>query len=243
MKPRRLRSTTGIVLAALIAVGAFASPASAQDAQGTIPISYRSRVQPTYPESALKNHEAGVVMLMVLVGPDGVPIRTVVDPAHTTAPQDLVDAARSAAMQWRFNPEIKNGKPVEAIARVPITFNDNRSLMQGFVPDMTYNGRIEPRYPPAAIRNHEQGVVTLDIHVLANGQTGVVTFDPAASTTTAADLIAAATDAVRQTPFTPRSVAGKPADGMLRLPIAFKLGQAGPTARSIPVTNDSSPST
>jgi hypothetical protein len=45
-----------------------------------------------------------------------------VDPATQAAP-DLIKAAGDAAMTWRFNPRLKNGKPVEGYARIPITFS------------------------------------------------------------------------------------------------------------------------
>jgi hypothetical protein len=35
---------------------------------------------------------------------------------------DLIAAATHAARQWRFNPQMKDGKPIEGYARVPVKF-------------------------------------------------------------------------------------------------------------------------
>lgn len=89
--------------------------------------------------------------------------------------------------------------------------------------DLTYNSKIMPRYPAAAIKAGEQGTVLLSVLVHADGSVGTITYDPKHSTTTSADLIAAATHAARQWHFNPPSKDGKPIDGYARVPVEFSL--------------------
>lgn len=89
--------------------------------------------------------------------------------------------------------------------------------------DITRNAAIQPRYPVAAIKAGEQGTVILKVQVHADGSVGTVTYDAKASTTTSADLIAAATDAARQWHFQPQVENGKPVDGYARVPVAFSI--------------------
>ena len=89
--------------------------------------------------------------------------------------------------------------------------------------DLAYNSKIMPRYPAAAIKAGEQGTVLLSVLVHADGTVGTITYDPRQSTTTSADLIAAATDAARQWHFDPPRQGGKPVDGYARVPVEFSL--------------------
>ncbi|GAB3784261.1 M56 family metallopeptidase [Dyella agri] len=89
--------------------------------------------------------------------------------------------------------------------------------------DLSYNSRLYPKYPAAAIKAGEQGTVMLKVQVLADGSVGSIAYEPEHSTTTSADLIAAATDAARQWRFNPETKDGKPVDGYVRVPVAFDL--------------------
>ncbi|MDE2155667.1 MAG: M56 family metallopeptidase [Xanthomonadaceae bacterium] len=140
--PGTLRRRIGFVtLAVLMAGGAFVAQAAVH-AQANRPASqnlgYNVRTQPHYPQNAVKNHEQGTVILMVLVGKDGAPRNIEVDPATDAAP-DLIQAASDAAMKWHFNPEMRNGKPVEGYARVPVKFS------------MTPMVGVPPVPPPAPV--------------------------------------------------------------------------------------------
>ncbi|MDW2980854.1 TonB family protein [Rhodanobacter sp. KK11] len=89
--------------------------------------------------------------------------------------------------------------------------------------DLTYNAKLQPRYPAPAIKNNEQGTVLLTVQVHADGTVGTIAYDPKHSTTTSADLIAAASDAARQWHFNPQMKGGKPIDGYARVPVKFAL--------------------
>ena len=88
---------------------------------------------------------------------------------------------------------------------------------------LSYNAPNPPRYPPAAIKGREQGTVVLDVLVHADGSVGTITYNAGQSTTTSADLIAAATDAARQWHFNPEVKHGKPVEGYARVPVDFSL--------------------
>lgn len=122
-RPGTLRRRAGYAaLAILMAGGAFMAQATIQDRAAGQDLAYNSRVQPHYPEAAIRNKEQGTVVLKILVGKDGKPRKIDIDPVTKAAP-DLAEAARDAATQWRFNPEVRNGEPVEGYARVPVSFN------------------------------------------------------------------------------------------------------------------------
>jgi protein TonB len=67
------------------------------------------RVEPVYPEQARENHVSGFVKMVLTVAPDGSVNQVKVlegDPL-------LMEAAKQAAMQWKYEPFIQCGKPAE----------------------------------------------------------------------------------------------------------------------------------
>jgi TonB family protein len=122
-RPGALRRRAGYAaLAVLMAGSVFVAQAATGSRQASQDLSFNARIQPRYPATAIKNKEQGTVVLKVLVGKDGKPHGIDVDPATRAAP-DLVESAREAAMQWRFRPALRNGKPIAGYARVPVTFS------------------------------------------------------------------------------------------------------------------------
>ena len=127
-RPGTLRRRSGfIALAVLMASTAWISQAGASHAEQT-PATYQgtgpvAQPYPVYPPAAIQNKQQGTVVLLVLVGVDGKPLAAKAEAATKAAP-DLIKAAIDTVMtNWRFTPATKNGKPIEAYARVPITFN------------------------------------------------------------------------------------------------------------------------
>ncbi|HET7662753.1 MAG TPA: TonB family protein [Rhodanobacteraceae bacterium] len=80
-----------------------------------------------------------------------------------------------------------------------------------------------PRYPPAAIKKHEQGTVVLKVHVDSHGKPTSLVYDPDNSTTSSQNLINAAIKAARQWRFTPATRNGKPVASWVRVPVKFAL--------------------
>jgi TonB family protein len=76
------------------------------------------RIEPEYPEQARDQHIQGPVVLVALVGKDGV-----VEKLSTVSgdPQ-LVAAATQAVKQWRFKPFFRNGSPEEFQTQITVSF-------------------------------------------------------------------------------------------------------------------------
>jgi TonB family protein len=122
---RRLAGYLGAALfIGSICLAAQAAPlATKPSAKATQDLQANVRMQPRYPKASILNKEQGTVVLKVLVNPDG-SVKTVDydAKASTTTSANLIAAASDAAMQWRFNPAVKNGQPIESYARVPVSF-------------------------------------------------------------------------------------------------------------------------
>jgi TonB family protein len=74
---------------------------------------------PVYPERALQQRVRGEVVLSVRVSETGQPLEARVTKGVR---QDIDAAAVAAAMQWRFEPARKNGRPVSTDAVVRFAF-------------------------------------------------------------------------------------------------------------------------
>lgn len=127
-RPGTLRRRLGFTALAVLMTGTIfmAQAAVKHDAGGAQSspkvMSIVTHTAPPYPESAIKNKEEGTVVLTILVGVDGSPLSFKVDPTTQAAP-DLIKAASDWIMlHWRFEPEVKDGKPIQSYARVPISF-------------------------------------------------------------------------------------------------------------------------
>jgi TonB family protein len=64
---------------------------------------------PPYPDSAYRRHEHGSVMLRIHVGTDGRVAS--IETLQSSGYPDLDDAARDAAIRWRFIPQLRDGEP------------------------------------------------------------------------------------------------------------------------------------
>ncbi len=77
------------------------------------------RVEPVYPELALKARVQGRVILVINMDEQGNVTETKVKHGHPL----LDDAAVAAVKQWKYSPTLLNGKPVPVIATVTVDFN------------------------------------------------------------------------------------------------------------------------
>lgn len=105
--------------------------------------------------------------------------------------------------------------------------------------DLQANVRMQPRYPKASILNKEQGTVVLQVLVNSDGTVKAVDYDPKASTTTSANLIAAASDAAMQWHFHPATKGGQPIESAARVPVSFQLDPLPDTASAADSKNQS----
>jgi TonB family protein len=78
-----------------------------------------SRVLPVYPERALSERVRGVVILRAVVSETGETLRVRVEKGVRP---DIDAAAVSAALQWRFEPARKDGRPVRTFTTIRFAF-------------------------------------------------------------------------------------------------------------------------
>jgi protein TonB len=77
-------------------------------------------VRPTYPESMRAAGREGIVPIEAMIGRDGhvASARVLSAQVHP----DFAAAALEAVRQWRFTPTLLNGKPVDVVMTVSVTF-------------------------------------------------------------------------------------------------------------------------
>lgn len=98
-------------------------PAAASPVTVTPPVftaSYLRNPPPAYPAVARRSGEEGTVMLRVLVGRDGAPLKVEVD--QSSRSRLLDHAAQDAVKGWRFVPARRGTENIEAWVRVPVSF-------------------------------------------------------------------------------------------------------------------------
>jgi protein TonB len=76
------------------------------------------RVKPEYPALARAAHISGTVQLRAIIGKDG----TVRELQVLSGNLLLVQAARTAVLQWRYQPTLLNGEPVEVETYITANF-------------------------------------------------------------------------------------------------------------------------
>jgi protein TonB len=75
---------------------------------------------PDYPARALRDGASGTVLVLVHIGPDGVPTSTEV--AQSSGSRELDRAAMQGVRRWRFEPAMADGPPTVGDGVVPIDF-------------------------------------------------------------------------------------------------------------------------
>jgi len=87
----------------------------------------KDKVNPVYPQLALKAGVEGTVILQIVIGPKGnvesAKVLTVVPPKARGI--GLEEAAVQAILQWKFTPAIAGGKAVRVYYNAPIIFKLN----------------------------------------------------------------------------------------------------------------------
>lgn len=77
------------------------------------------KVEPVYPDEAKRARIQGTVRFTVIVGKDGAVQNVTVISGHPV----LIKAALDALRQWRYQPTLLNGEPVEVVTQVEIPFS------------------------------------------------------------------------------------------------------------------------
>ena len=103
---------------ARVAPAAKVMPARSRDRAPTLIAG--SQVIPKYPAAALRSGEAGTVLVAATIDASGVPVDVSID--DRSGNRELDRSALQAVRQWRFQPALRDGKPVTATIRVPVEF-------------------------------------------------------------------------------------------------------------------------
>jgi TonB family protein len=77
-----------------------------------------SQPRPIYPPLAKQARVSGVVQLQALIGTDGGIINLTVISGHPL----LIPSALEAVRQWRYQPTLLNGEPVEVVTQIDVNF-------------------------------------------------------------------------------------------------------------------------
>ena len=88
------------------------------------------------------------------------------------------------------------------------------------IADPNYLSNPAPIYPPASLRNGEQGTVLLRVHVSADGRALSVEIEKSSGF---ARLDASALETVRSWTFVPAKKGGEPVDSWVDVPVIFSL--------------------
>jgi len=78
-----------------------------------------NRVQPLYPPLARQTRISGTVRLHAIIGKDGTVQQLTVESGHPL----LVQAALDAVKQWRYQPTLLNGEPVDVDTEIDVIFS------------------------------------------------------------------------------------------------------------------------
>jgi TonB family protein len=77
------------------------------------------RQAPVYPQSARQQRREGTVAFDTIIGMDGLPrFQRVVESTYP----DLEDSSKRAVSQWRYEPAICNGQPVEIETVIQVNY-------------------------------------------------------------------------------------------------------------------------
>jgi TonB family protein len=79
------------------------------------------RVAPIYPQHAQEAGIQGAVVLQGVIGTDGSLLS--LETVSKSADPELVQAARDAVSQWRYQPTLLNGQPVEVVTTITVNFS------------------------------------------------------------------------------------------------------------------------
>lgn len=75
--------------------------------------------RPAYPRLALTTHTQGTVRIQAIIGRDGAIRNLQIVSGHPL----LIEAAKQAVLQWRYQPTLLNGQVVEVITEIDVNFS------------------------------------------------------------------------------------------------------------------------
>jgi TonB family protein len=181
-----------------------------------------TRVEPVYPDLALKARVSGTSLLQVTVDEQGdVSLVRIVRSGHPLVQRSVLEAVE----QWHYLPACIDGETVPVISTVSVTFNLAFPALSAEAPKAAQPAsesparapvrvernqqsarlvyRVEPEYPETARKEHLAGTVWLDVNVDGSGQVSAVRFLCGPQS-----VEQAVADAVRQWRYVPAETGG-----------------------------------
>jgi len=172
---------------------------------------------PAYPPDAKKQRIQGTVVVELVVDENGIPVR-----AHAVkGPQALRGTAVAYALGWRFEPALRDGKPMSARFQLSMPFRlsppdpvhdfDFKQIHIAHQPD-------PPVYPAEAKAKRIQGTVVVTLIVGTDGipESAEALEGPEALRPTAVEY-------AKGWRFEPAQVGGKPVKARFKLTMPFRL--------------------
>lgn len=235
----------GVSVAAFICCGMLcgqeAAPAPTEVSPDTVGTLLIRKVAPVYPPLARQARIQGTVLLKVIINKSGE-----IQSEHLVSGHPmLAPAAIEAVKQWKYQPYMLNGEPVEIATTVQVNF----MLAGGPAPPKGITGgtgsreagrsggivssavlvsesemetirtvKVDPIYPPAAIEQGIQGVVELELRIDASGNVERVNLISGLPM-----LVPAAVEAVKQWKFKSYLLNGYPATVQTTVRLNFTL--------------------
>ncbi len=115
-----------------------------------------SLVQPVYPPIAIQAHISGTVVLHVVIASDG----TIKEATAVSGPDLLLQSAIDAVKQWRYQPTLLNGQPVEVDTTVRVVYELSGDAGQEQTPLVQVQG--------AAVEKASDGTQPIDPQLKAD---------------------------------------------------------------------------
>lgn len=124
-----------------------------------------SMTAPGYPPAALRRGEGGLVLLKLKLDTQG-RVRGVAAQPGSSSNRAFTEAASAAAKNWRFLPELANGKPVAGAVMIPVCFRAESAEPQA----CDWQGPEGQRFTPSsvAVAIEPAARITTDLAIASN---------------------------------------------------------------------------
>lgn len=203
---------------------------TASQISGTIATEPRLFSQPSlrFPNAAYMGRVVGTVWVKVMIGSDGVPVKTDIVRREPEMAYLFDDEARKWAMACRFSPaRDSSGSPVSVWEVIPLSFK-----FDNFTPPECTN-QAKPDFPPEAKEMGMEGWVGLAVLVKSNNEVDpsqilVVAREPAATSI----FDRAAKDAASHSQYRAAALQASAVEGWCFIKVSFKIEPRAPQTQS-----------
>jgi bla regulator protein blaR1 len=210
-------------------------------------LAYRRMKPPRYPPGAARAGVQGEVQVNVLVDAQGAPYSAEVFGIEPPTATELGGSAVAAALQWRYEPAVRDGQAVSEALLVPVSFTLRPDAGETLpTPDplrsigVSYRKLTPPVYPASAVSNQLTGTVFVRLELDSDGIASGARIEQI-SPATATELGDAALQAIRNWQFSPQIRNGQAIASEARIPIEFKLSDAPSAGVTLPVGDSEQP--